>query len=286
MTTTDDSTAEVVRDLAFEATKPQQLELGGYYTLRTPNGVSKIDLTGDDFADFPKRKQSTVTVRDIPSFACYWDKHHDGDSEVFGDLNAGTVTAVLDAHRSATAYACGEGDAARWQQHRLILQLQQTEPWKEWTGFDGQLLSQPDFAEFVEDHARYVYAPDKESVSGADLLEIAQHFKAHTKVDFTSGHLVSNGQTEFAFTEDIQATAKTNRGTIKVPNQFAIAVKPYDDCDPTVIVARFRYRLDAGKLLLGYKLDDAKGVARQAVADIVVKLSEECNLTVMHGRPA
>jgi hypothetical protein len=53
-----------------------------------------------------------------------------------------------------------------------------------------------------------------------------------------------------------------------------------------VIRARFRYRLNAGQLTLGYKLDDAKGVARDAVETIVGKLEADCSVTAMHGRPA
>ncbi len=197
-----------------------------------------------------------------------------------GTLNGGTVQAVLDAH-------LGAGDfPARWQEHRLVLKLQQTGPWREWTTRDGMLMPQADFAEFIEDHARDVIAPAPKAVSSADLLEIAQSFHAHTSVEFKRGHRVQNGQTQFEFTETVQASAKVERGTIEIPNEFSLGIRPFDDCDPMVIRARFRYRINGGDLMLGFRLDDARGTARDAVKDVVAKLAEACGVTVMHGRPA
>ena len=51
--------------------------------------MQKIDLTGDQYRDFPKRKTGTVTVRNVASFERYYAKHADEDSEVFADLDAG-----------------------------------------------------------------------------------------------------------------------------------------------------------------------------------------------------
>src|SRR5579859_2951992 len=144
--------AEVVRDLAVQGARPHKLELGEFYTLVTPHGVKEIDLTADRWLDWPKRKAGTVTVRNVASFKAYWDKHHDDASEVFADLGAGTVTAVLDAHGTYEQGGGGE-DGARWQQHRLILALTPTLPWQEWTAKDRKFMSQELFAEFIEEHA-------------------------------------------------------------------------------------------------------------------------------------
>lgn len=280
-------TAVVVRDLALASAGPKQLERGEVHAWLAGGQVHKIDLTGDQYRDFPEHKRGTVTVRDVASFAQYHGKHADVDSEVFADLDRGTVTAVLDAHRSRDAYESGDRDAARWQQHRLVLALQHTEPWNAWTALDGRLVAQAPFAEFIEENARYIVAPDAKAATSADLLDVVQNFQAHTSVAFQSGHRIANGQTQFAYVEETTATAKTGgRGTIEVPNQFSVAIVPYDDCDPKMILARFRYRISDGTLLLGFKLDDAKGVARDAVREVTGKLAEACNVTVMHGQPA
>jgi uncharacterized protein YfdQ (DUF2303 family) len=283
--------AEVVRDLATQAARPHRLDLGNYYAIALPGGrIETIDLTGDRYRDFPRRKAGTFTVRNVASFKRYWDRHHDEDSEVFADLDAGTVTAVLDAHRGNNeedeGVAADEG--ARWQQHRLILALQLTRPWQDWTARDRTWMSQQDFAEHLEEHARDVDPGG--TITAADLLESAQHFKATLKVAITNSMRLRDGQTQFEYTEQIESagrSAPNHRGTIEMPGEFDLAIRPYDDCQAQPIAVRLRYRiLDSKKLALGYFMNDPARVAREAVAEVVAKLEAECGVQVMHGQPA
>jgi uncharacterized protein YfdQ (DUF2303 family) len=270
-----DHTAEVVRDLAQAAGRPAVLHPGNIYGWLSGGQVHKLDLTDDRYLDFPKRKTGIVTVRNVASFAHYYAKHSDGGSEVFADVDAGTFTAVLDAHGPVP-------DDIRWQQHRLILQLEQTLPWKTWTGRDRQMLPQQAFAEFVEDNARDV-APNG-TTTAADLLEVAQSFQAVTNVKFAKGTRLATGQTQFTYHEEVDAKAG-RRGEIVIPSEFDLAILPYEDCEPKIIAARCRYRLDSGDLRLGYFLNDPARTAREACEEIAAKLAEQCEDTVMHGRP-
>jgi uncharacterized protein YfdQ (DUF2303 family) len=285
MTFDSSAAAEVVRDLAIQAERPHKLALGDYYVLARPDGgVEKIDLTDDRWLDWPKRKRGTVTVQNVASWKQYWDKHHDDASEVFADLDKGTVTAVLDAHGT---YEVGGGeDGARWQQHRLILAMVPTLPWQEWTGRDRKYMSQEMFAEFLEEHARDVDPEGR--VKSADLLETAQHFKAALKAGYTSGKRLSDGQTQFSYVEEITATGQNaQRGTIEMPGEFDLLITPYEDIEPAVMAVRLRYRIQQDKSLsLGYFMNDPTRVAREAVAEVVAKLESECSVKVMHGQPA
>lgn len=268
-------TAAVVRDLAYTASDPSELEPGKVYGWLTNGQVHKIDLTADEYREYPLRKRGTVTVRNVASFAHYYAKHSSGFSEVFADLDAGTFTAVLDAHGP-------EGEDVAWQQHRLVLQLQQTLPWRTWLANDRAMMPQQAFAEFLEDNARDVTG---KRVTAADLLEVAQHFQAHTKVNFTQGQRLATGQTQLTYVEEVDAKAG-QRGTVEIPAEFDLAILPYEDCAPKVMAARFRYRLANGELKLGYFLNDPARTAREACDEIAAKLAEACSVTVMHGQPA
>lgn len=285
--------AEVVRDLAISSTRPHKLALGDYYALTTPTGaVVQIDLTGDEYRDFPERKHGIVTVRNVASFKTYYDRHHDADSEVFADLDKGTVTAVLDAHRGRVTGDDGDdlsaGEGARWQQHRLILGLTLTEPWKEWGSHDRKWMAQEEFAEWLEDHATHIH-PGR-NVTAADLLEAAQTFQAKLKVSFTSGKRLRDGQTQFEYTESIESAGRptgTDRGTIEMPNEFDLAIQPYEDADTEPVAVRLRFRIRENKTLaLGYFMNEPARVAREAVVSVVEKLAAECSVTVMYGQPA
>lgn len=270
-----DAAAEIVRDLAFAAREPSQLEPGSIYGWMDNGQVHKIDLTGDEYSEYPARKKGTVTVRNVASFAHYYGKHHVDASEVFADLDAGMFTAVLDAH-GETSMDVG------WQEHRLVLQLQKTLPWKTWLANDRIMMPQQEFAEFLEDNARDVAG---KRVTAADLLEVAQHFQAHTKVNFTQGQRLATGQTQLTYVEEIDAKAG-QRGTVEIPAEFDLAILPYEDCAPKVTAARFRYRLANGELKLGYFLNDPARTAREACDEIAGKIAELLGVTVMHGQPA
>jgi uncharacterized protein YfdQ (DUF2303 family) len=277
---TDDTAAEVIRDLAFSSQEPAELEPGKVYGWLDNGQVHKIDLTGDEYREYPKHKAGTVTVRNVASFAHYYAKHSDDSSEVYADLDKGTFTAVLDAHLDAHG---GGAYTARWEKHRLVLALEQTLPWVTWTAMDRQWMTQQVFAEFIEDNCRDLH-PDGR-VSAADLLEIAQHFQAHTKVNFTQGTRLATGATQLVYQETIEAKAG-NRGDITIPGEFDLAIVPFDDCEPQVLPARFRYRRSAGDLRLGYFLNDPQRVAREAVAEVASVLAATCEIEIMQGRPA
>lgn len=282
MTDTDNA-AEVIRELAFAATEPHELEAGAIYTFMTRNGPQVINLTGDEYRDFPRRKQGTVIVADVASFACYYGRHADEDSEVFADADVLTVTAVLDAHRRRGELpGVDEISEPRWQEHRLVLGLNFTPEWKAWHGHDRDMMPQARFAEFIEDHIADINPSGP--CTGADLLEMAQQFQAVNKVQFSSGTRLATGETQFGYTETIEAKAG-QRGQITIPGAFELGIRVFDDLDPYKVKARFRYRMNDGALQLGYHLDDPERKVRDAVQLVVQKVSDACGITIMSGRP-
>lgn len=273
-----DNAAHVIRDLATITSGHEELTPGKIYAYRTPSGPMTVNLTADQFLEYPRRKEAYVTVTDVASFAQYYAKHADEDSEVFADDepargHLAAITAVLDAHGA---------DSARWQNHRLTFELKATPEWQAWTGSNTRMMNQAAFAEFLEDHIADI-APDG-PCTGADLLEMAQQFQAHTKVTFSSGHRIASGQTQFIYSETIEAKAG-ERGTITIPGAFEIGVRVFADLDPYRVKARFRYRMADGKLTLGYHLDDPERKVRDAVDQVVKAAEEATSATIMRGRP-
>lgn len=282
MTDTDNA-AEVIRELAFKAADPAELEAGAIYCYQTAGGPKIVSLQGDEYRDFPARKRGTVVVSDVDSFAHYYGRHADEDSEVFADIRQTTVTAVLDAHRRRGELpGIDEISEPRWQEHRLVLKLEVTPEWAVWAGCDRKMMTQALFAEFIEDHIADINPSGP--CTGADLLEMAQQFQAVNKVQFSSGTRLATGETQFGYTETIEAKAG-QRGQITIPGAFELGIRVFDDLDPYKVKARFRYRMNDGALQLGYHLDDPERKVRDAVSLVVAKVSEACGVTVMLGRP-
>jgi uncharacterized protein YfdQ (DUF2303 family) len=275
MTELNAATVEAIADLAVRAELGEQLEPGSVYAFMHPHatGPTIVSLQGDEYLKMPERKRGTVTVTDVASFAQYYAKHSSLLSEVFADLDAATVTAVLDAH---------EKNEARWQQHRLTLTLAPTPEWATWTGSDRRMMTQSAFAEFIEDAIADIAADGP--CTGSDLLEMAQQFQAHTKVEFKQGTRLASGESQFVYVESTEAKAG-ERGTITVPGAFELGLRVFDDCEPYRVKARFRYRLTGGVLAMGYHLDDPARKHRDAVTQVVTKAEKACKVTVMRGRP-
>lgn len=271
-----DHAAALISLLAVDAAKPQLVEPGGLYVVHHATGYDLVDLTGDEYLDMPRRKSGTVRVDDVASFAEYYGKHGDtaNGAEVFADRDQATITAVLNAHGM---------DAADWQDHRLILTMCRTDQWTTWLSRNTVMMAQQAFAEFIEDNAADV-SPDT-TVSAADLLEIAQHFQAHTKVTYGSGTRLATGETQFVYTEETSAGAGKS-GTVRIPTEFEIGIRIFDDCAAYRIRARFRYRIKDGSLLLGYHLDDPARKFRAAVDEVIGKAEDACKITIMRGRPS
>lgn len=258
--------------LAQQALAPKQVEPGSIYLVATADGeIETVDLTGPEFTGRLERKTGTTTVRDADSFLTYYAKHHDDNTEVYSDVEKLTVTAVLDAHQA---------DGARFGGHRLHLALRKTKAWDEWTNLDGKLLTQDQFANFLEDHLPNLVEPD-----AATMLEIAQSIKATTKAEFQSSSRLQSGERKFAFVEDTKASAGA-KGDLAIPETFRIAVPPFEGADAYSMTARFKYRIDRGQLALGFKLEQPEERAKAAFADVLAAIAEGVGTPILNGTPA
>lgn len=257
---------QAIIDTATRATDPKALDAGEYYVVHQTDGTIKtIDLTGDEHLEGPKRKKGTVIVSDLGSFMHYWGRHHDEDSEVFVDVEKMRITAVLDAHTAGW-----EGDP-RWQAHRLVLQAKPTQEWADWTGKDHTTLGQHMWAEFIEEHIKSFVEPN-----AATMLEIAQNFQASTTFKFGSTVVLQNGDRRLTWDETTNASAGTS-GSLQVPAEFMVGLKPFDWSERFEVNARFRYRVESGALKVVYLLTEPAEVIRAAMLDLVAQVEKALN---------
>lgn len=271
--TIDSSTIEAISDLARGAAGSEQLEPGTIHAFMLGDQVELVDLTADQYRTHPVRKRGTVRVSDVASFGGYWGKHSTaGTSEVYADRAARTVTAVLDAHGP---------DWAGWQQHRLVLTLEYSDALKAWLERDGKVMDQESFAEFLDDQRADIREP-----SAADMLEIAQTIQGTSKVDWQAGHRLVDGQRRIGYLETNTATAG-QKGELVIPTQIVIGVQVFDGSEVAhALTARFRHRVEGGRLRLLYKLDRPGEVVTSAFDAAVGVLGEACGAAVLRGTPS
>jgi uncharacterized protein YfdQ (DUF2303 family) len=264
--------ADAIAEAGRRGGEPRVLAPGQVHAIPTATGVQIVDLDTDQYRGAPLRKTGTTNVRDVAAFAQYYAKHSTPDvSEVYANLDANRITAVLDANGA---------DTPGWAEHRLVLTVRRTRNWETWAKLDGEFIGQTAFAEHIEANLGDIAEP-----AGADLLELCQTFQATTEVAFKSGSLLANGARELQYTETVEASGGRTK-QIQIPKGLTLVLAPFEDNEPVAVTARFRYRLKDGHLLLGYVLDQPDDVLRSAFDRIIADTQEKTSTTIMRGTPA
>lgn len=220
----------------------------------------------------PWRKRGVTEHTNLTSLMDYVDTHAEPGTAVWvSDL---LIVAVVDDH--------WEGGAG-WAEHRAVMPLARTPEWKHWMKLDGQLVSQQQFAEHVEEGLTEIVEPP-----AADMLEVAQSFQAHTQAAFRSGTRLQSGETKLLYDEETTASAGKT-GELSVPSAFQLALSPFEGEDPFRVTARLRYRVTSGTLRIGYKLDRPHVVIREAVQamhqGLVSHFADTAEVDVYVGKP-
>ncbi|NNG20521.1 DUF2303 family protein [Naumannella sp. ID2617S] len=280
----DVTDALVLAQTAQQAVLPRRLDDGELYAvlrgdrielLPTPGYVDRHD---DERAESPRLVHRRVTVTDAASLLNYLARNTLDDlGKVAEDYAFGQglleVWANLD-HRTITAHLDG---GHGWRKHTATLRLQHSREWQEWTGIDGQLLPQVHFAQFIEDHLSSIGSPD-----GAELLDVCQTLQANTKVDYKSQQILTNGQRQFVYEETVEAKAG-QKGSLKIPGELTLVLRPFQGSEPVAVTARFRYRLDDGALRLGVRLAEPEKAVEDAFGGIVEAVAGGVPVPVLYG---
>lgn len=225
----------------------------------------------NDHQPNPERVRGTVSVLDAPSFNEYFKLFADANSRIFADETKAAVIGVLDYHESQ--------GKPRWGQHRVSLTLRQSVEWTRWTSLNGKKFTQIEFAEFIEANS-----PDIIKPASATMLECARDLSAKTDVDFGSAVTIANGSVKLKYSEQVKATFGS--GEVTVPETFTIAIPIHIGSERVEILARLRYRINAGKLTFWYDLHRADVAARQAFIDNVAEIAGTLAVTIINGTPA
>lgn len=238
-----------------------------------PEGFSLKDIS--DPHRLPPYIKQRVIVDDADSLISYANRFSDDRSVVIADLDALTISAVLDWHSqnqvpediqlSLEAQPC---------QHLAALKLRNSEEFARWAAMEGKLHSQMEFAEFLDENSSDIVDPDP-----AVMIEIARDLEATQGVAFKSGTRLQTGERSFRYETETHV-----KGDLVVPQRFRLALPLFFGEEPTEIEASFRFRPNPDGLKLGFVWRRVEYVRQAKFREIAFRVSEATGLPVFQGR--
>ena len=269
---------QTVVDVATRAAAPHELTPGSIYALVDNDGkIHELNLDRDEYRDTPRRKKGTVIAHDANAFTTYVGKHRLASTEVWADEEGTRVVAVLNAHQESDSQI--DAGPAGWSDHRVLYAVRKTDAWKAWLAHDRIWHTQTDFAEHIEDRVIDIVNP-----TGATMLELAQSISGTVGVTFESSKRLSTGEGRLEFKETVDAKAG-HRGQLDIPETIELALVPFQGAPAYKVKARFRYRINGGKLALSYALERPEDVIREAFADVISSIAADVDAPVLMGWP-
>jgi uncharacterized protein YfdQ (DUF2303 family) len=277
--------AEVVGAYAQAAAAPTQIDPSKVYSLTVPDGAASAVIDLEHLHAYPRRASGTVILRDGASFIAYLRRHAgrnvtateddpDGDGTypfLYADQKSGRVTAVFNDDIV---------EAAGWRDHRAELRLEPTPEWQHWSANNGKLMSQDAFAEHIQAGLSEIVTP-----TAAEMLELAESFAATNTCNFRSSHRLASGQRELVYAEKVEASAGGSK-KMPIPDTFALGIAPWTGTDRFKLEAWLRYRINDGRLVLGYTLIRPHEVLISAFEQVTGQISDGTGGHVLNGQPA
>lgn len=289
--------AEAVSNLALAAqgvVPIEAFEVGGadYVAYKDRNGGVTIDRMPklDDhglLVDAPVRIAQGVLLETADSLVAYVRDFKVDGTRLFAEIAANTIVAIIDYHEGRTSGVNDLGaehsvDAddkgvAAFTDHRATLKLPFSEQWGIWTGSDGKLMDQLDFARFIHENQQ-----DVEDPSGADLLEVVRDLRGSRTKRFTGDLNLNASGTSFEYEDRAGVSAKDS---VTIPDAFRLFIPVYFGGPPVHVFAQLRHDVnDGGQLKLGFKLLRAESVRQATFQAVVDDAAERAGVPAVYGK--
>ena len=271
----DRTNADAVAELARQGvTAPQIVTTNaGRELLVLPaasGGATYVDVTapGAQLDALPEWTVQAVTLQTTESLIEYLNRFKVATTSLFADIDHNRIVGVVDYHDSTPGARLG---------HRATLDLPFSIEWKTWTGIDGKLLPQLEFARFLEENAADIVEPD-----AAGLLEACRDLQAKRKVNFSKAVRTASDNESFEYSDETTATSK--KGDVELPSRFLLRLPVYFGGETYSVAAFLRWRLEEGELRLGIQLHNREQVRQTVFKNLVIDAADRTDCPADFGR--
>lgn len=271
--------AAAVADIALAGVQPifkQPADHGTVAPLAVFPRSEKIESL-EKYLPNPVRRRAKVQLLDYQSFIAYVCAHKEPGTHLFAVLTpaGGQFVAIIDYHEAVNGGAATA--KPQWGEHIVVLDLQHSPEWLNWTGKSGRPMDQLTMANFLEENRLDIKVPD-----AATVIEIAHTFEATQGVQFKSAIRQQSGDRTLGY--DVQTGAKAGqKGELSIPEKIGLCLPVFTNGVEYEMDAFFRYNIGDGSLKLRYELVRPHKFIELALAETRNAIAEQTKLTVHAG---
>lgn len=250
--------------------------------------VRSIKELLDEWRTAPERRKGSAKVNTLTAFIDLVNRHKDTDSVVFGDLTdkAPSIMAVIDYHTIA--------HDPRFGQHRVHYAFPLSKEWLAWLAMDGKVMSQGEWAAFVEERIADLASPLDAEASEyerlfqtkiavpSELIQLSRGMQISVAATVKDVRTLQSGEVEISYAE------VHNDGSgqkLIVPGLFIIQIPMFVDGDRVRIISRLRYRRQDSKIVWFYQMYRADLVMRARLVEDVELVMTATALPFYEGAP-
>lgn len=278
-------TVESTEDLAGLPLKVPALLIRGHEPC-----IEDVSHILEKYRLHPARKTGTASSQTLISFIDLTNRHKTDDSAIFADLNwqKPSLMTIIDYHEATN------GGVADNCHHRIRYEFPLSDEWKIWIKNDGEIMSQQDFAYFLEDHIPDLSSPtDPETVAferdfsttiatPARLIELSRKMQVNVSSVIKNATTLQTGEGQIQWEE-------THTGSdgqpVKVPGIFILSIPPFFMGEKVRIPVRLRYRVSGGKMNWFYNIYRPDQVITEHVERALIDAATQTELPSYAGFP-
>lgn len=243
---------------------------GGRTYLVTPSDMVVKEITPMNAAEIakPKNIAQAVVIQTAESMGEYLSAYKTTSSLLFANIDANRIVGALDYHSPS---------APELVTHTATLNLPFSSEWKIWTGIDGKMMSQLDFARFLDENT-----PDIASPHGADLVEVVRDLITVKSQNAAASVDINKDNVDFRF--EATTDARSGRGgQLEIPKTFMLDIPVYFGEPSIQIEARLRWGESEGGVKFGVALLRKDNKRQDEFHRVAKEVSEAAGLKLIYG---
>lgn len=236
----------------------------------------------------PRRAKGSAKAATLQSFVDLVNRHKTDQSAVFAQtkMPSPALKAVINYHQASSKPG--------WSDHQIVYEFPLTEEFTAWLKADGEVMSQGEFAQFLEDRAAELASPLQAEVTEyerlfrekvaapSEIIKLARDLEIKVESYVKQGTRLQSGERTVMFSENHQTATGEQ---VIIPGVFIVSVAAFDGGDPIRIPARLRYRVKEGRVMWAYQLYRANHWLQVEVRNAMDTAQRDTGLPAFEGAP-